>query len=111
MQTLSALPGIPYLRLDKTLLLMPFVWDSLALSVFASVVAPFGGFFASGFKRAFKIKDFGDLIPGELFRPAEVAVSACSAAKRPEHVSGLRSGSVRQGPLLAPDHGAGPPAG
>jgi CDP-diglyceride synthetase len=23
-----------------------------------------GGFFASGFKRAFKIKDFGDTIPG-----------------------------------------------
>ena len=32
--------------------------------VFASLVAPFGGFFASGFKRAFKIKDFGALIPG-----------------------------------------------
>jgi phosphatidate cytidylyltransferase len=27
-------------------------------------MAPFGGFFASGFKRAFKIKDFGDSIPG-----------------------------------------------
>jgi phosphatidate cytidylyltransferase len=27
-------------------------------------VAPFGGFFASGFKRAFNIKDFGDSIPG-----------------------------------------------
>nr|CAB3456794.1 unnamed protein product [Digitaria exilis] len=26
--------------------------------------APFGGFFASGFKRAFKFKDFGDSIPG-----------------------------------------------
>ncbi|KAF9609017.1 hypothetical protein IFM89_012356 [Coptis chinensis] len=25
---------------------------------------PFGGFFASGFKRAFKVKDFGDSIPG-----------------------------------------------
>merc|ERR1711871_1519884 len=34
------------------------------MAIFASVVAPFGGFFASGFKRAFKIKDFGDLIPG-----------------------------------------------
>ncbi|EER13454.1 phosphatidate cytidylyltransferase, putative [Perkinsus marinus ATCC 50983] len=31
---------------------------------FASLVAPFGGFLASGFKRAFKIKDFGDSIPG-----------------------------------------------
>ena len=37
---------------------------SLVLSLFASLVAPFGGFFASGFKRAIKIKDFGDVIPG-----------------------------------------------
>ena len=42
----------------------PFVWHSLALSLFSSVIGPFGGFFASGFKRAFKIKDFGDIIPG-----------------------------------------------
>ncbi|KAF8893783.1 cytidylyltransferase family-domain-containing protein [Infundibulicybe gibba] len=28
------------------------------------LVAPFGGFFASGFKRAFNIKDFGHSIPG-----------------------------------------------
>ena len=34
------------------------------MSVFASTIGPFGGFFASGFKRAFKIKDFGDSIPG-----------------------------------------------
>ena len=26
------------------------------MSIFASVIGPFGGFFASGFKRAFKIK-------------------------------------------------------
>ncbi|KZP34663.1 phosphatidate cytidylyltransferase [Athelia psychrophila] len=36
----------------------------LVLSCFASLVAPFGGFFASGFKRAFNIKDFGHSIPG-----------------------------------------------
>ncbi|KAI0645817.1 cytidylyltransferase family-domain-containing protein [Trametes meyenii] len=36
----------------------------LVLSCFASLVAPFGGFFASGFKRAFDIKDFGHSIPG-----------------------------------------------
>lgn len=35
-----------------------------ALSTFASLIAPFGGFFASGLKRAFKVKDFGDTIPG-----------------------------------------------
>ena len=34
------------------------------MAAFASLVAPFGGFFASGFKRAFKIKDFGHSIPG-----------------------------------------------
>jgi len=36
-----------------------FLW-----ATFASLIAPFGGFFASGLKRTFKIKDFGDSIPG-----------------------------------------------
>ncbi|CAG9767668.1 unnamed protein product [Ceutorhynchus assimilis] len=47
-----------------TLHLYPFMFHSLSLSIFSSVIGPFGGFFASGFKRAFKIKDFGDVIPG-----------------------------------------------
>lgn len=34
------------------------------LSLFASIVGPFGGFFASGLKRSIKIKDFSNLIPG-----------------------------------------------
>lgn len=34
----------------------PFQMHSIALSTFASLIGPFGGFFASGFKRAFKIK-------------------------------------------------------
>lgn len=34
----------------------PAVFHSLPLSIFASLIAPFGGFFASGFKRAFNIK-------------------------------------------------------
>jgi phosphatidate cytidylyltransferase len=34
------------------------------MACFASLVAPFGGFFASGFKRAFNVKDFGQSIPG-----------------------------------------------
>jgi phosphatidate cytidylyltransferase len=34
------------------------------MACFASLIAPFGGFFASGVKRAFNIKDFGDSIPG-----------------------------------------------
>lgn len=41
-----------------------FQLHSLVMAAFASLVAPFGGFFASGFKRAFDIKDFGDSIPG-----------------------------------------------
>lgn len=48
----------------KEVAIMPVQWHSLALGLFASIIAPFGGFFASGFKRAFKIKDFGDSIPG-----------------------------------------------
>jgi phosphatidate cytidylyltransferase len=36
----------------------------LFFGLFASLVAPFGGLFASGFKRAVKIKDFANTIPG-----------------------------------------------
>lgn len=49
---------------ESTIYLYPFMLHSLSLSLFSSVIGPFGGFFASGFKRAFKIKDFGDIIPG-----------------------------------------------
>ncbi|XP_077999321.1 phosphatidate cytidylyltransferase 2-like [Glandiceps talaboti] len=48
----------------KTIWLYPIQIHSFALASFASLVSPFGGFFASGFKRAFKIKDFGDVLPG-----------------------------------------------
>ncbi|CAN7017311.1 unnamed protein product [Brassica rapa subsp. trilocularis] len=48
----------------KEMEVLPVQWHSLCLGLFASIIAPFGGFFASGFKRAFKIKDFGDSIPG-----------------------------------------------
>ncbi|CAN6443217.1 unnamed protein product [Victoria cruziana] len=48
----------------KEITVLPVQWHALALGLFASSIAPFGGFFASGFKRAFKIKDFGDSIPG-----------------------------------------------
>ncbi|XP_071455450.1 phosphatidate cytidylyltransferase, photoreceptor-specific [Hetaerina americana] len=50
--------------LKKTVTFQPFLLHSLSMSLFSSVIGPFGGFFASGFKRAFKIKDFGDIIPG-----------------------------------------------
>jgi phosphatidate cytidylyltransferase len=49
---------------SQTVSVAPFQLHALVLSMFASSIAPFGGFFASGFKRAFNIKDFGDTIPG-----------------------------------------------
>jgi len=48
----------------ETVRLLPMQLHAFVLALFASVVAPFGGFFASGFKRAFKFKDFGNVIPG-----------------------------------------------
>lgn len=48
----------------RTFAISPLQWHSLSIAAFASVIAPFGGFFASGFKRACKIKDFGASIPG-----------------------------------------------
>ncbi|KAE8696721.1 Phosphatidate cytidylyltransferase 1 [Hibiscus syriacus] len=48
----------------KEISVLPVQWHALCFGLFASIIAPFGGFFASGFKRAFKFKDFGDSIPG-----------------------------------------------
>ncbi|KAG8746988.1 hypothetical protein FRC10_002787 [Ceratobasidium sp. 414] len=48
----------------RTIPYAPFQLHALIMATFASLVAPFGGFFASGFKRAFDIKDFGHSIPG-----------------------------------------------
>jgi phosphatidate cytidylyltransferase len=42
----------------------PIQFHIFILATFASLIAPFGGFFASGLKRSFNIKDFGDSIPG-----------------------------------------------
>jgi phosphatidate cytidylyltransferase len=48
----------------KSIVVYPIQLHAFILAAFASLIAPFGGFFASGVKRAFKIKDFGDSIPG-----------------------------------------------
>eukprot|EP00842_Homolaphlyctis_polyrhiza_P006816 jgi/Hompol1/723/HPOL_005395-RA len=48
----------------RTVSVMPLQFHSLLLAAFASLIAPFGGFFASGVKRTFKVKDFSDTIPG-----------------------------------------------
>ncbi|KAA8527014.1 hypothetical protein F0562_008757 [Nyssa sinensis] len=59
------LPGwVPQWFPWKEISVLPVQWHVLWLGLFASIISPFGGFFASGFKRAFKIKDFGDSIPG-----------------------------------------------
>lgn len=42
----------------------PVQLHAIALGLFAASIAPFGGFFASGAKRAFGIKDFGGILPG-----------------------------------------------
>ncbi len=49
---------------NMSLTFAPMQIHALVLASFASLIAPFGGFFASGLKRTFKIKDFGDSIPG-----------------------------------------------
>ena len=62
MQTLATWRRL--LQMKETVTFFPFFVHTFFLSLFASIIGPFGGFFASGFKRAFKIKDFGDIIPG-----------------------------------------------
>ena len=44
--------------MKPTLSLYPFLLHAFFMSIFASVIGPFGGFFGSSFKPAFKIKDF-----------------------------------------------------
>ena len=55
---ISAALGIAHVTLK------PVQLHSLSLAMFCSIIAPFGGLFASGLKRALKKKDFGDIIPG-----------------------------------------------
>ena len=44
--------------------LAPAVFYTIIYAVYASIFAPFVGFFASGFKRAAGIKDFSNSLPG-----------------------------------------------
>jgi len=47
------------------ILVFPSIYiHAVCLAVFASLIAPFGGFFASGMKRAYNIKDFNNVFPG-----------------------------------------------
>lgn len=60
------LPFIPpnYTFLPTKVTVSPMQFHIFIMATFASLIAPFGGFFASGLKRTFNIKDFGDSIPG-----------------------------------------------
>ncbi|KAI8813563.1 cytidylyltransferase family-domain-containing protein [Cladochytrium replicatum] len=61
---LSRFLGGLFMREIKTVAVAPVQYHSMFLAGFASLIAPFGGFFASGVKRAFQLKDYSDLIPG-----------------------------------------------
>ena len=52
------------MHIPQSFQMQPVQFHVFILATFASLIAPFGGFFASGIKRTFKIKDFGDSIPG-----------------------------------------------
>lgn len=62
--TLPDLFFLPPAYNNFSITMAPMQFHSIILATFASLIAPFGGFFASGLKRTFKIKDFGDSIPG-----------------------------------------------
>ncbi|KAI9715045.1 MAG: hypothetical protein M1828_001081 [Chrysothrix sp. TS-e1954] len=62
--TLPTLPVNIDLPLPSKVTVAPVQFHVFALATFASLIAPFGGFFASGLKRTFNVKDFGDSIPG-----------------------------------------------
>ncbi len=61
--TLPFIPQ-PWTFLPQQVAIAPIQFHILIMASFASLIAPFGGFFASGLKRTFNIKDFGDSIPG-----------------------------------------------
>ncbi|KAJ2599432.1 phosphatidate cytidylyltransferase [Coemansia sp. RSA 1722] len=63
-QVLTTLISTLFGRYVTSVTIRPVQFHSLVISAFASLIAPFGGFFASGVKRAFNIKDFGNSIPG-----------------------------------------------
>ena len=52
------------LGLPAAVRMKPIHLHMFVFATFANLVAPFGGFFMSGLKRAFNAKDFDNLIPG-----------------------------------------------
>ena len=61
----ASTPGLALLpSVIGNLTVKPIQLHMMVTGLFASVIAPFGGFFASAMKRAFQKKDFDQLIPG-----------------------------------------------
>jgi phosphatidate cytidylyltransferase len=47
-----------------TFTIRPIVLHAVVMAIFGSLIAPFGGFFASAIKRAYNKKDFDNIFPG-----------------------------------------------
>ena len=75
--------------------LRPIQLHAMVLALFASTVAPFGGFFASGFKRAFDLQDFSPIIPGCAAPPAILIV--CLVAWLPGCLLSVRINAITLG--------------
>ena len=60
----AILRQLSYNMVPTRVSLMPMQLHGLLYGLFASIVAPFGGFMASAIKRAYNIKDFESVIPG-----------------------------------------------
>lgn len=60
----SYLPALQLPAFLGDLTVTPIQLHTVVFALFASIIAPFGGFFASAMKRAFQKKDFDQIIPG-----------------------------------------------
>ena len=80
----------------------PAALHAVVMGLFASTIAPFGGFLASGFKRAFKIKDFSTILPGHgatRGRRGRAARGARRAPPPPRRDGALTAPSIALRPL------------
>jgi phosphatidate cytidylyltransferase len=60
----SSLPFSYFTSFEENNEILEIQYHGLFLGIFASTIAPFGGFAASAIKRAYGIKDFASFIPG-----------------------------------------------
>ena len=61
---ISGVVGQKHHHYELALSIVPIQFHAISISLFASLVSPFGGFLASAIKRAYDIKDFDSIIPG-----------------------------------------------